>query len=430
MAEMMDVTEDKADPAEEIRITFLFMGQGDCVLISCPDGKRILVDSGSTGSFGDTEWLRAHMQLRSDDGVGKRGGLDALILTHPDMDHCNQIASMLRGFKIGATTLDGDEVKEQTTSTIAVNEVYFSSAPVDDRSPLAAYAKSGASDTIYNLLGVKRLHLVRLNETTSSVRTWKWDAEGKPAEDIPLKAGEMVVASGTTAKKKRAWSVRIIAGCVAKSGTDDSDAGGRNARSLVTLLQLGTEKALLCGDATASTERFLVASRNALISDVVLLQAPHHGSSRTSSTPAFVTAAKPKSVAVSVDLIEYSHHLPGKAAIDLYLATVQDVASHKVDAWQRDPSFRKGTTNQANLELDRWRRENITMETKQSKVDDEPVSEGPHYIRADQEDVENVFVALSPAEGYLCYRVSSTKDIQLTGLNGQVDYLTYALNGE
>jgi beta-lactamase superfamily II metal-dependent hydrolase len=430
MAEMMDLAEDKADPAEEIRITFLFMGQGDCVLISCPDGKRILVDAGSTGNFGQTEWLRAHMMLRSDDGVGKRGGLDALILTHPDLDHCNQIANMLLGAKIEATTLDGEEVKAQTTSAIPVNEVYFSAGSVDDKSPLAEYAKSGASDTIYNLLGVKRLHLVRLNATTSSVRTWKWDAEGKPAEDTQLDAGEMVVASGTTATKKRAWKVRIIAGCVAKSGIDQSDTLGRNARSLVTLLELGTEKALLCGDATASTERFLVASRKALISDVVLLQAPHHGSSRTSSTPEFVGAVKPKSVAVSVDLIEYSHHLPGRAAIDLYLATVLDVGSHKIDAWQRDPRFQKGTTNQANTELDRWRTTGVRIEQRQSKVDDEPVSEGPHYIRADQEDVENVFVALSPAEGYLCYRASSTKDIQLTGLTGQVDYLTYALNGE
>lgn len=430
MSEMMDVTEDKPDPAEEIRITFLFMGQGDCVLISCPDGKRILVDCGSTGGLSDTAWLRAHMMLRSDDGVAKRGGLDALILTHPDLDHCNQIAGMLLGAKIEATTLDGVKVEAQTTATIPVNDVYFSFGSKDVNSPLAAYAKSGASDTIYNRLGVKRLHLVLLNATASGVRTWNWGATDKPYADTPLNTGVLEVAWGTTASKKRAWSVKIIAGGVAKATDDQSDAGGRNAGSLVTLLQLGTEKALLCGDATVSTERFLVANRGALISGLVTLQAPHHGSSRTSSSPDFVNATRPKSVAVSVDLIEYSHHLPGKDVIDRYMATVQDVTRHRVDAWQRDPRFQKGTTNQALAQLDQWRRDGVKLERKQSKVDDEPVSEGPHYIRADQEDVTDVFVALSPAEGYLCYRGNSTKDIHLTGLTGQVDYLTYALTGE
>ena len=74
---------------------------------------------------------------------------------------------------------------------------------------------------------------------------------------------ELVIAEGATTADKP-WKVSIIAGNVDKENGDLSDGDGRNAASLVTLLYLDTDQGedymMICGDATVSTENYLIGT--------------------------------------------------------------------------------------------------------------------------------------------------------------------------
>jgi competence protein ComEC len=78
-----------------------------------------------------------------------------------------------------------------------------------------------------------------------------------------------------------------------------------NNDSLVLRVRYGSRVFLLTGDIERDAEAALVASREDLRSDV--LKVAHHGS-RTSSTEAFVAAARPAVAVVSVGLASpYGH---------------------------------------------------------------------------------------------------------------------------
>lgn len=429
---MGDESGPKRSQEEEIRITFLYMGQGDCVLISCPDGRRILVDCGSTAGFTAEAKVRAHNHLRSDDGVGNSGGkLHALILTHPDADHYNQIPLMLGGFtqavanyfnaELEQTGWEGDEVlKAGKTKSIAVDNVYFSFyREKNDLRPLGSYGENGTADFLFKYCSVKNINLVTINEDTVDLNNGKlrqWKEWKSPSRTRNVPGREVVVAKGTT-DGGREWCVSIVAGGVGFN-EELSESERKNAGSLVTLLELGGEKALLCGDATVHTEDFLVRNQESRIENMIVVQAPHHGSSLNCSSQDFVDIVNPEAVAVSVELIEYGHHLPGQAAITRYLEKLQDTdGEHLVDWWEVGP--RPYRTKKANHLLDTWCRKNVRYDQRES---------GSVYIRRDQQTIQNAYVALSPGTGHLLWRRTTPKPLRLTGLT-YPDYIYYDLTG-
>lgn len=74
---------------KEMRVHFINVGQGDCILIELPDGKTMLVDGG--GSTADTE----KTILRYLNGL-KIDVIDYLLITHTDDDHCNALGEVVR----------------------------------------------------------------------------------------------------------------------------------------------------------------------------------------------------------------------------------------------------------------------------------------------------------------------------------------------
>ncbi len=75
---------------DSMEITFLDVGQGDCIFIDFPDGRKMLVDGGSTnrdevGRYVIVPFLRWS-------GVNR---LDAVLITHYDADHVNGLESVL-----------------------------------------------------------------------------------------------------------------------------------------------------------------------------------------------------------------------------------------------------------------------------------------------------------------------------------------------
>ncbi|MBA4356340.1 MAG: DNA internalization-related competence protein ComEC/Rec2 [Desulfovibrio sp.] len=88
----------------EVRVTLLDVGQGQAVLVSAPNGRRVLVDGGGTAS-------RSFDMGRSVVGPaltwGRAPRLDAVIMSHPDGDHAQGLAHILRHFQVGRLITNG-----------------------------------------------------------------------------------------------------------------------------------------------------------------------------------------------------------------------------------------------------------------------------------------------------------------------------------
>jgi beta-lactamase superfamily II metal-dependent hydrolase len=86
--------------AEDVRIHFLDVGQGDCTLVQCPDGINVMVDCGSIGGS-DSAAARNYLLEQ----LGPNPKIDVLVITHPDQDHYNLLPTVLEGVEIGRVLL-------------------------------------------------------------------------------------------------------------------------------------------------------------------------------------------------------------------------------------------------------------------------------------------------------------------------------------
>ena len=75
--------------AEELRVTFLDVGQGDSAVVELPDGKSMVVDTGRAG-YETANFLRY---------LGRRT-VDALVITHSHPDHAGGADLMLKQFRV------------------------------------------------------------------------------------------------------------------------------------------------------------------------------------------------------------------------------------------------------------------------------------------------------------------------------------------
>lgn len=77
-------------PKGKMEITFLDVGQGDCIFIANDNGACYLVDGGSLSVKGAGEYrIIPFLKFR---GVST---LEAVFITHPDEDHCNGIKELI-----------------------------------------------------------------------------------------------------------------------------------------------------------------------------------------------------------------------------------------------------------------------------------------------------------------------------------------------
>lgn len=112
---------------EQMTVTFLDVGQGDCALIEMPDGKTVLIDGGGVERNEDIRRSEDQMgnirgpedQVKKDK-VGEKvvvpflqrkgiNKLDLVILTHPHLDHLGGLISVLEKIKVDQV-LDNGEI--------------------------------------------------------------------------------------------------------------------------------------------------------------------------------------------------------------------------------------------------------------------------------------------------------------------------------
>ncbi|MCP4602550.1 MAG: DNA internalization-related competence protein ComEC/Rec2 [Proteobacteria bacterium] len=79
-------------PPGKLTVDFLDVGQGDCVLITFPNGRHWLVDAGGTRSDRFEVGERIVVPVLRSLGVRQ---LDTMILTHPDLDHVGGMPAVL-----------------------------------------------------------------------------------------------------------------------------------------------------------------------------------------------------------------------------------------------------------------------------------------------------------------------------------------------
>ncbi|WP_123665538.1 ComEC/Rec2 family competence protein [Actinocorallia herbida] len=304
-------------------LTFLAVGQGDCAIMATPEGKILMIDCGTNGTGG----RRAETLARCREVVLKPRYMQdttrvhALILTHPDKDHYYWIPQVFpEGVSFGSIYYSGSFAKYKTGKTA---RFLRRRCPSADRKHVYHYQ----------------------DDDDLPVRTLGGD-------DVPVRTRpgqvDCLIGDAIRIVDEPHCKISILAAEVPQ--THRNDKGDKvNTFSVVTLIEVFDDRILIVGDATFSTEAYLMARHPAKITDLSLLQVGHHGSVTTSSLPAFVAMTNPaQAVICSAERIE-TNHLPRREVVDRYLDlmegrddTVLEPELHKIYCWQ--PGSRGGAT--------------------------------------------------------------------------------------
>jgi competence protein ComEC len=249
----------------KLHIDFLDVGQGDCAVVTTPEGTTILIDGGGQPSInwkttaGDDEEEPFQRDTRSmgervvSEYLWSRGfdTVDYVIATHADADHIDGLNDIMRNFK--------------------VRSAIVARAPHDD--PEFRRFAQTARDT-----GV-------LIETISS-------------GDV-MRVGSVAL--------EVLWP----------PPTRDADAPSGNNDSIAVRIRLGNRSFLFTGDIEKDAEAAMLNAGADLRSDTV--KVPHHGS-RTSSTSAFITATGAPLAIISVGRTSIFGH-PNKEVVERWRAS-------------------------------------------------------------------------------------------------------------
>lgn len=96
----------------ELRCTFLSVGHGCAAMVELPDGATLLYDAGQLGSpAAATRSISSFLWSR------RRTHIDAVVISHADVDHYNALPELLRRFSVGAVYVSPVMFDEQTAAT-------------------------------------------------------------------------------------------------------------------------------------------------------------------------------------------------------------------------------------------------------------------------------------------------------------------------
>jgi competence protein ComEC len=117
---------------DELRVTFLAVGHGGCVVLETPDGRVILYDAGTlTGPGVARRVLAPYLWHRN---VWR---IDEVFVSHADLDHFNGLPGLLERFPVGRVTLT-PSFRDRPTPAVAAVLAEF-----DRRRTAVRVAKAG-----------------------------------------------------------------------------------------------------------------------------------------------------------------------------------------------------------------------------------------------------------------------------------------------
>ncbi len=160
--------------AAEFKFVFVAIGQGDFCMVRCPDGKIVVIDCGRTSQgLGQTTWVDETAILLRDGSWagGNNNKVDALILTHPDADHYNQVVNLFNKIEwVGDLYLPSREItlSKPVVNALSIDKIYISNAYSDD-SPLGHYRQNALHTNISGgLFNVQAITEVTINSSTNA----------------------------------------------------------------------------------------------------------------------------------------------------------------------------------------------------------------------------------------------------------------------
>lgn len=235
-----------ARPDGKLHVDYLDVGQGDCALVTLPDGTTLLIDGGgrpnidwnrSDGADADEAFERDARSIGErvvSEYLWARGldHVDYLLATHADADHIDGLNDVAHNFKV--------------RSAIVVR------TPIDDPG------------------------FARFAETMKQMQV--------PIETVG--AGDVLRFGSVSAEVL--WPRAV----------NDDTAPSRNNDSIVLRLRYGDQVLLFTGDIEKETESALLSEGFDLRSNLV--KVAHHGS-KTSSVAPFVAATRPSVAIISVE---------------------------------------------------------------------------------------------------------------------------------
>ena len=343
-------------------VTFVNIGMGDCTLIATPQGSLIMIDCGSD-SLSDVvpstnckaEDDSPSAQTFIGDAVKHETFLNGatkvqlLFLTHPDSDHHDKLKTILEplNIKIGMVYYGGADAITAYTSSGFIKSI------------------SGESAGVLRNVVIREEPILDVNKKVIVTRTINGStlpSSGKPgeigAEFIDAATGKMVIyyedSKGDEKTKASNFVISVIAGNATGAWKDGKFVGADveiksadeekgegtlpNKRSLILMIECFGKTVLVCGDATAVTERVAINNYSAVLGNVQYLRMGHHGSPTSSSLP-FLNAQPKMQVAVASTggQCTVKNKLPKQAIIALYPPRVAgDAYKHSIFAFKSE----------------------------------------------------------------------------------------------
>lgn len=241
---------------EGLCCSFLSISHGLAVLVELPDGRNFLFDA---GQFAPAEYpLRTIADYLWHRGIHR---LDAIFISHPDMDHYNAIPGLLERFTVDAIYVSA-AMKEKMERSQATSSSWKETAP----QPTSYYEYRRWRETpSQDVLAGFSQAIQNKGVVVKTLQRGDWIPLEKECSLEVLHPGKMIVEENT------------------------------NANSLVLLLKYGSHKILLTGDlAPPGLADFLRQEPVAC----TVLQSPHHGG-KTCNTPPLARWTSPQHVVIS-----------------------------------------------------------------------------------------------------------------------------------
>lgn len=240
-------------PMSGVSITFVDVGQGDCIWIESAKGEHFLVDGGSTSQSKVGEYtIVPYLKYM---GVSK---IDAVFLTHLDSDHISGVMEILDG-----------------NFGIAIDKICISNAVIEDEAYEKLKNLCAKNDVLlYQIQTGDCIEAYGLNfEVLHPSRTYQ--AESRNAYSLVMK---LTISN----KVNRIDTINITN--MKNTSSQANDLENRNVTVLLT------------GDVEADGEQ--AVARQLEFSNIDIYKASHHGS-KYSNTEALITTAKPKFAIIS-----------------------------------------------------------------------------------------------------------------------------------
>jgi len=95
------------DARPTVDVLFFDVGQGDAALVSSPEGKHVLVDTGPRSFGGESAAAHSVLPYLERHGIEH---LEAVVVTHPDGDHLGGLPTILSEVSVGRVLHSGQQV--------------------------------------------------------------------------------------------------------------------------------------------------------------------------------------------------------------------------------------------------------------------------------------------------------------------------------